>query len=52
MALATGVPIDLLAFISALVIMFVAAPRLVREIYRVKITASAPQTPQVTETPT
>jgi len=34
------------------VIMFVAAPRLVREIYRVKITASAPQTPQVTETPT
>ena len=52
MALATGVPIDLLAFISALVIMFVAAPRVVREIYRVKITATAPHTPQVVETPT
>jgi ABC-type uncharacterized transport system permease subunit len=52
MALATGVPIDLLAFISALVIMFVAAPRLVREIYRVKITATAPSTPKVVETPT
>jgi len=52
MALATGVPIDLLAFVSALVIMFVAAPRLVREIYRVKITSSAYTTPKVTETPT
>lgn len=52
MALATGVPIDLLAFISALVIMFVAAPRLVREIYRVKIAATAPSTPRVVETPT
>ena len=51
MALATGVPIDLLAFISALVIMFVAAPRLVREIYRVKLSATAPSTPQVQETP-
>ena len=36
MALATGVPIDLLAFISALVIMFVAAPKLVSEIYRIR----------------
>ena len=52
MALATGVPIDLLAFISALVIMFVAAPRLVREIYRVKLTATAPSTPRPQETPT
>ncbi|MES2208734.1 MAG: ABC transporter permease [Chloroflexota bacterium] len=51
MALATGVPIDLLAFISALVIMFVAAPRLVREIYRVRLTATTPQTPVVQETP-
>lgn len=51
MALATGVPIDLLAFISALVIMFVAAPRLVRELYRVRITNTAPQTPTVQETP-
>jgi len=52
MALATGVPIDLLAFVSALVIMFVAAPRLVRELYRVRISAAAPHTPQVVETPT
>ena len=52
MALATGVPIDLLAFISALVIMFVAAPRLVREIYRVKLNATAPSTPRPQETPT
>ncbi len=51
MALATGVPIDLLAFISALVIMFVAAPRLVRELYRVRISSAAPQTPKVVETP-
>ncbi len=52
MALATGVPIDLLAFISALVIMFVAAPRLVREIYRVKLNATTPSTPRPQETPT
>ena len=51
MALATGVPIDLLAFISALVIMFVAAPRLVRELYRVRISSAAPKTPTVAETP-
>lgn len=51
MALATGVPIDLLAFVSALVIMFVAAPRLVREIYRVKITTVAYTTPKAVETP-
>jgi ABC-type uncharacterized transport system permease subunit len=51
MALATGVPIDLLAFISALVIMFVAAPRLVRELYRVRISSAAPKTPVVVETP-
>ncbi len=52
MALATGVPIDLLAFISALVIMFVAAPFLVREIYRVKLDVTGPTTPRVQETPT
>ena len=51
MALATGVPIDLLGFISALVIMFVAAPRLVREIYRIRISSRAPKTPTVVETP-
>ena len=53
MALATGVPADLLAFVSALVIMFVAAPRLVREIYRVRMSSAAPKTPlaAVAETP-
>lgn len=45
MQLDTGVPIDLLAFISALVIMFVAAPRLVRELYRVRVASKAPKTP-------
>ena len=33
---ATGIPIDLVVVIQALVIMFVAAPALVREIYRIK----------------
>jgi simple sugar transport system permease protein len=53
MKLATDVPADLLAFVSALVIMFVAAPRLVREIYRIRLSAAAPKTPlaAVTETP-
>jgi simple sugar transport system permease protein len=52
MQLATGVPIDLLGFISALVIMFVAAPRLVREVWRVRISSSAYSTPKAQETPT
>lgn len=34
---ATGIPIDLIVVIQALVIMFVAAPRLIREIYRIKV---------------
>lgn len=34
---ATGIPIDLVVVIQALVIMFVAAPRLIREIYRIKV---------------
>jgi general nucleoside transport system permease protein len=33
----TGVPIDLVVIVQALVIMFVAAPALVREIYRIKV---------------
>jgi general nucleoside transport system permease protein len=49
MKLATDVPADLLAFVSALVIMFVAAPRLVREIYRIRLSAKAPRTPMATE---
>jgi simple sugar transport system permease protein len=34
MQVQTGIPLDLLFFIQALVIMFVAAPGLVRSIYR------------------
>ncbi len=33
----TGVPIDLVVVVQALVIMFVAAPALVREIYRIRV---------------
>jgi general nucleoside transport system permease protein len=36
MQIETGIPLDLLLFIQALVIMFVAAPELVRKIYRIK----------------
>ncbi len=38
MQAATGIPIDLVVVIQALVIMFVAAPALIREIYRIKAT--------------
>jgi simple sugar transport system permease protein len=37
MQLATGIPIDLVVVIQALVIVFVAAPRLIREIYRIRV---------------
>ena len=36
MQAATGIPIDLVVVIQALVIMFVAAPALIRELYRIK----------------
>jgi simple sugar transport system permease protein len=36
MQVKTGIPLDLLFFIQALVIMFVAAPRLVESIYRIR----------------
>lgn len=36
MQIETSIPLDLLVFIQALVIMFVAAPDLVRKIYRIK----------------
>ncbi len=36
MQASTGIPIDLVVVIQALVIMFVAAPALIREIYRIK----------------
>jgi simple sugar transport system permease protein len=40
MQAATGIPIDLVVVIQALVIMFVAAPALIREIYRIKVRAT------------
>ena len=36
MQAATGTPIDLVVVIQALVIMFIAAPALVRAIYRIR----------------
>ena len=38
MGVQSGIPFDLLVFIMALVIMFVAAPGLIRSIWRVKVT--------------
>ena len=40
MQAATGIPIDLVVVIQALVIMFVAAPALIRELYRIKVKAT------------
>jgi simple sugar transport system permease protein len=40
MQAATGIPIDLVVVIQALVIMFVAAPRLIREVYRIRVKAT------------
>lgn len=40
MQAATGIPIDLVVVIQALVIMFVAAPRLIREVYRIRVRAT------------
>lgn len=37
MQAATGTPVDLVVVIQALIIMFVAAPALVRAIYRIKV---------------
>jgi len=41
MGIQTGIPFDLLFFIIALVIMFVAAPGLIRSIWRVPVTKAA-----------
>ena len=43
MGIETGIPFDLLVFIMALVIMFVAAPGLIRSIWRIKVAKPAPE---------
>jgi general nucleoside transport system permease protein len=43
MGIQTGIPYDLLLFIMALVIMFVAAPGLIRSIWRIKVGKPAPE---------
>jgi simple sugar transport system permease protein len=43
MGIQSGIPFDLLSFIMALVIMFVAAPGLIRSIWRVRVSEPAPE---------
>jgi general nucleoside transport system permease protein len=43
MGIDTGIPVDLLVFIMALVIMFVAAPGLIRSIWHVRVSKPAPE---------
>jgi ABC-type uncharacterized transport system permease subunit len=43
MGIDTGIPFDLLLFIMAMVIMFVAAPGLIRSIWRVRVAKPAPE---------
>jgi simple sugar transport system permease protein len=43
MGIDTGIPFDLLLFIIAMVIMFVAAPGLIRSIWRVRVPKPAPE---------
>jgi simple sugar transport system permease protein len=45
MQVETSIPLDLLVFIQALVIMFVAAPNLVRKLYRLKPKGAEPGAP-------
>jgi simple sugar transport system permease protein len=47
MNIASGIPFDLLFFIIAMVIMFVAAPGLIRAIWRVKVQQPAPEVAHV-----
>ena len=47
MGIDTGIPFDLLLFIMALVIMFVAAPGLIRSIWRVRVDKPKPEIAQV-----
>jgi simple sugar transport system permease protein len=51
MQVKTGIPLDLLFFIQALVIMFVAAPGLIRAIWRVDRGKKAPDTPAAPTAP-
>lgn len=48
MNIESGIPFDLLFFIIAMVIMFVAAPGLIRTIWRVKVPKPAPEVASVT----
>ena len=52
MGVQSGIPFDLLVFIMALVIMFVAAPGLIRSIWRVKVPKPAPEIAAVPATTT
>jgi ABC-type uncharacterized transport system permease subunit len=52
MGVQSGIPFDLLVFIMALVIMFVAAPGLIRSIWRVKVAKPAPEIAAVSPTGT
>jgi general nucleoside transport system permease protein len=51
MNIVSGVPFDLLLFIIAMVIMFVAAPGLIRTIWRVKVPKPAPEVASVGPAP-
>jgi ABC-type uncharacterized transport system permease subunit len=48
MGIQSGIPFELLSFIMALVIMFVAAPGLIRAIWRVKVSKPPPEVASVT----
>lgn len=52
MGITSGIPFDLLFFIIAMVIMFVAAPGLIRTIWRVRVPKPAPEVASVTPTGT
>jgi general nucleoside transport system permease protein len=49
MGIQSGIPFDLLSFIMALVIMFVAAPGLIRSIWRVRVDKPAPEVAATTQ---
>lgn len=50
MGIQSGIPFDLLFFIISMVIMFVAAPGLIRSIWRVKVAKPAPEVASVSPT--